>query len=274
MVHETLEKYLKNDLCQFEMPDYFLDKFDSEVPNGVKLKLPTGFNLDLTKNYKTQITDFLNDFSGFVIDGKKIGIVDIEKNFLLVIQINDKEIILNGIIDVVGKDDEGNYYILDHKSKKEFKNEDEKRDYARQLYIYSLYIKYHYGKYPVKLVFNMFRTQKLEIVNFSEEDFNESLQWVEQSINKIENEELFLPIDFNQDLKDFEQAQQNVDNLKYSYDASQETKNTKSKYKIIHDSLKDKMFFCGNLCGHSEMCPNWQHTLNSYKEILSGGDKN
>lgn len=253
------------------MVDYFLDNFKRDVPNGVKLKLPTGFTLDLTKNYKTQITEFLNNFSGFTVDGKQIDIIGVEKNFLMVVQFGDKKIIFNGIIDVVGKDNEDNYYILDHKSKKEFKDESERQEYARQLYLYSIYIKNTYGKYPVKLVFDMFRSQNLDIIDFLQDDFDKAVEWVERSVNKIESEELFLPIDFNEDLKSFEKAKGEINDLKYSFDTPKDTKTIKAKCKTIHEALKDKMFFCGNLCGHSEMCANWQATLSKYQEILNGG---
>ena len=92
-----------------------------------------------------------------------------------------------GYIDLLVKDDKG-YIICDHKSKAGFKTEEEKHDYLRQLYLYSLYVKEQYDEYPYKLIFNMFRKGIWVEEPFQESALQEAVDWFVGNIQKIYQE--------------------------------------------------------------------------------------
>ena len=193
LVHSILERYYRGELEQFEMSQVLLDEFDEAVPDGVVITFPSGFSKDLTEQYKEQCVEFLDYFEGF----ENYRVAAIEDNFNLLLEIKDRKIILNGFIDLVIADANNNYYIIDWKSKAKFKNQQEINEYARQLYTYAIYIKHHYGEWPNELRFVQFRINHTEIVKFSEDALNETLDWIYQTIKKIENENFFFPAIFN-----------------------------------------------------------------------------
>lgn len=271
-VHEIIEKYLRGELLQFELKDYFLENFKEAVPGGIALSTAKGYSVPLTQKYIDQISDFLEKFDGFYIDGHKLEVIDVEKKFVYVLEIADETrstpIILTGILDVVAKDVEGNLYILDHKSKAGFKNKEERDFYARQLYLYSIYIKHKFGKYPKALVFDMFRIGSMEVIPFSKKSYEEALQWAVKSIDKITQDELFLPVDFSKLLSEFRQSKAEYDELSYSYQGDRHDSQVKRTYRETKEKLEDSFFFCMNLCNHRELCDSWKTAQSEYLEIL------
>ena len=199
LVHSIMERFYSKKLEQFELSDTFLNEFDEYVPYGVKLRLKGGYTKDLTDAYKRQCVDFLDKFKGF--EGLKV--VAIEENFNIIIEIDGKEMLLNGFIDLILVDNEGNYYVLDWKSKSKFKSKKEAYEYAKQLYIYAIYIEHKYGAFPKELRFMQFRIDHTEIIEFSEEVLNQVIAWISKTINDIDDEMFFCPIDFDDENKTF-----------------------------------------------------------------------
>lgn len=269
LVHEILEKYLVGKMYQFEMKDYFLEHFNEAVPNGVYLTSASGFKVDLTDKYKTQISSFLENFEGFQINGEPLEIITTEKRFEYMVKIDDKRFILNGILDVIAKDKDGNLYIIDHKSKAKFASEAEKRGYAKQLYIYAIYICHTYGKFPKALVFDMFRVNHLEVIDFKKKDYQEVLKWARDSVEKIETEDLFLPVDFTGKLKDLGEARESLDDLVYDYANKRSQYAVKQQYKEKKKDVEDQLFFCMNLCGYRNICSEWQDAQKEYLKITT-----
>lgn len=101
--------------------------------------------------------------------------------------------IFNGVIDLRLKDRDGNLIIEDHKSKSSFKNKEEQKKYARQLYLYAHYVIKEYGIVPKKLIFNMFRKQSIVEIPFNQEDYQEALQWARDTVKQIREEEIYTP---------------------------------------------------------------------------------
>lgn len=222
LVHSILERYFKGELLQFELANVFLSEFDENVPNGVKLTFSDNFERDMTEKYKEQCVEFLSNFSE--IEG--LEVIGTEENFNLLTKIKDKSIILNGFIDIIAKDKDENFYIIDWKSKSKFKNKKEIKEYARQLYLYSIYVKHKYGFFPKELWFYQFRISHIEKIIFNQEDFEEALNWAYDTVEKIENTQFFEPIDFSK----FEKP----------------------------SALNDAKFFCANLCDYSDYCKFWR----------------
>jgi hypothetical protein len=182
--HSILEDFGNKEILQFELKSKFIEEFDENVPNGVRLYFENGAYRDLTDKYKNQCIDFFENFNGFP-DYEQVGV---EEDFKILVKINEKKMILRGIIDCILKDDDNNYVIIDFKSKSEFKTAEELKEYARQLYFYSLWIKYKFGVFPKTMKFLQFRIGVTKEVKFNEEDLNETLDWIYNQSEKIENE--------------------------------------------------------------------------------------
>lgn len=193
-VHGILEDYLNEEILQFEMVSKFEEGFQENVPNGISSttfsnKTQKTFVKDLTDSYKAQCVSFLDKFDGF----HDHSVLGVEEKFEILVKINDKMLILNGFIDVIIQDENGEIVIVDYKSKSAFKNKEEIRHYARQLYMYSIWIKHKYGKYPKELRFVQFRIDHEEKIPFNMEDFNETLDWIYKTSMEIEDEQFFEP---------------------------------------------------------------------------------
>lgn len=169
-----MEKYAKGEAELWDLPQMYEWQFDTAVPE----KFPYNGYVDLRKNYYAQGLNFLKTFEGY--EGMKI--LGVEEEFLL--PIDDWQ--FTGFIDLVFWDKNGRLIIRDYKSKAAFKNENEKHEYARQLYLYSLHVKEKYGQYPDELQFLMFRKQKDPVrIPFNVDDLQEALQWARNTVHEI-----------------------------------------------------------------------------------------
>lgn len=179
LVHEILEKYAKEDLAVFELPN----EFEKDFVEKITYDFPPNKYVDLFESYHNEGIDYFNNFDGF--DEFKILGVEKEIKFKL----DDYEFI--GYIDLLLEDKSGNIIVFDHKSKSGFKSKKEKAEYARQLYLYSIPVIDEIKKYPTKLIFNTFRKQKLIEVPFVLKDFEEAKKWAIDTIELIAKEENF-----------------------------------------------------------------------------------
>ena len=170
LVHSIMERYAKNELNLGQLPSVYEWEFESAVQE----KFPWNKYVSLRETYYQQGLDFLRNFDGY--DSYKI--LGVEDEFR--IQIDDW--IFNGIIDLVFEDENGKLIVRDYKSKAAFKDDAELKKYARQLYLYSMYIKEKYGRYPDELQFLMFRKQKLVSIQFDEEMLSEAKQWAIKTV--------------------------------------------------------------------------------------------
>lgn len=188
LAHSVLERYLKGDIKQEDMSQTFLREFEEKVGN-VSMKFSSKFSRDCTDSYKNSISKFLSEYDGFP-EGIVLGV---ETEFEILVKIANKNRILKGIIDVLVRDSDGNYIVVDYKSKGAFKNKSEIDDYAKQLYFYSMYIKEQYGVYPKQMKFIQFRIDHVEVIEFDEERMKEVMQWVEDTLKLIDEEEFYPP---------------------------------------------------------------------------------
>ena len=101
-------------------------------------------------------------------------------------------------------------------------------EYARQLYLYSVWIKKKYGKFPKYLWFFQFRIGHIEKLEFNIEDFYEVLHWIYDTLCQIEEEQFWMPIDFS--------------NMK-------------------KDEIDNATFFCRNLCDYRMDCSYWKNAI-------------
>lgn len=122
----------------------------------------------------------MKSFPGY----EQCKILGVEEEFDLAID----DWTFTGFIDLVFEDAEGHLIIRDYKSKASFKNREEQHQYARQLYLYALYVKEKYGRCPDELQFLMFRKQKEPVrIPFNSEDADEALKWAKDTVSAIRN---------------------------------------------------------------------------------------
>lgn len=174
--HDLFEKYYKKELEFFELSLIY----ENEYSNNVRLKFPPNAYVNLNENYYKKGKEYLDNFEGDFEDCEILGI--------------EQEIHLNidgynfiGYIDLVLKDDKG-IFIVDHKSKSKFKSKKEKKEYLRQLYLYSIYIHEKYGVYPYRLIFNMFKVNEKIDVNFDYKEYEDAKKWFIETIKDIYND--------------------------------------------------------------------------------------
>lgn len=132
-----------------------------------------------------------------------------------------------GYIDMIVRTPDDEYIIIDHKSKSAFSNEKEKQKYLRQLYLYSMYIKENYYKYPKALVFNMFRTGEQIVEEFKEKKYFATIAWAATLIDEMYQTEYFI----DKVLKKYTAADKSI------------------------DDFEKTDWFCNQLCGLRLICP-------------------
>ena len=173
LVHSIMERYSKGELELWDLPAVYEWEFETAVPE----KFPWNKYVNLRNSYYEQGLSFLKSFQGY----NNCKLLGIEDDFRL--QIDDW--IFVGIIDLVFEDEDGRLIIRDYKSKASFKDEKEQSKYARQLYLYSLYVKEKYGRYPDELQFLMFRKQNTVKIPFNQDELNEAVKWATDTVRII-----------------------------------------------------------------------------------------
>lgn len=179
-IHELLENYYNGECEFFELAERFRSEYDERVPE----EFPKLFGKDLGDGYykagQAYFDSFEDDFRAYTVLGVEENIrMDIEGYPFV------------GFIDLVLEDVDGNIIIIDHKSKNGFSSKREKKEYLRQLYLYSLHVHQKYGKWPIKLGFNMVRVPKIEWADFNEDDLQEAIGWFTSTIKQIYEEEKY-----------------------------------------------------------------------------------
>lgn len=180
-VHSLMERYAKGEADIWELPGMYEWEFDTAVPE----KFPWNKYVVLRDSYYKQGLEFLKSFQGY----DKYKILGVEQTF-------DQDIAdwtFTGIIDLILQDENGRLIIRDYKSKAEFKNDKEKAEYARQLYLYSMYVEEKFGRLPDELQFLMFRKNKLVTIPFDKADYKEAIEWAKQTVSTIRETFEFKP---------------------------------------------------------------------------------
>lgn len=194
IAHNIVDDFYKGKYTDFELPDIFAEKWETDfLGKGYNVILMSPkFKKNLTENYKNSFNKYFSNFRAY--DNCKI--IGTEIRFLFLLKNRNKEILYEGVIDGLGIDSDGEYAIWDSKSKGAFKNKSELNNYLVQLYSYSLYTKYIYKKYPKTLNFNQFRLEgekRVATEIFDIKKYNETIDWIFSTVEKIENEKLWLP---------------------------------------------------------------------------------
>ena len=191
LIHKILEKYEKGELSLFELNDYYEEHFSENVPHDA----PPNKYVDIKQSYYEKGLDYFNNID---LDLDKYEVLGVEKEVRF--QIAGKDFV--GYIDLLLKEKEtGKIIILDHKSAsiKILKNgkvsksdQEHVREFIRQLCLYSIPIIEEYGHVD-ELWWNLFKDKNWLKMPFNKEDYDEAIQWAEDTLKLIETEKEWLP---------------------------------------------------------------------------------
>ena len=196
VAHDLIDEYYSKGLEAEKLPELFEQKWQKKfVEPGFRVELNVnGFVKDLSDNYHNQILNYFNNFVAY--DNCQVMATEQRYNAFLQEWTGGKSILLTGILDCLGKDSDGNYVIWDSKSKSAWKDAAEIAKYARQLYVYSTFVKMKYGNFPAKLKFNQFRltgNKRVTEIPFDETEYENVMLWLFEMVRSIESEQMFLP---------------------------------------------------------------------------------
>lgn len=181
--HSIFEKYNKGELELFQLYDYCNDNFETEIP----VSAPPNKYVDIYDSYKNRLLNYFKEY-----DGNENEVVFSENEISYDIQLTkNKSIKFHGFIDLLLKDKDGNLIIQDYKSKSDFKNDNEYKEYLRQLLLYAEGVYALYNQYPKFLSFDMFKIGKKYKSKFKKSDLVEAIKWVKNTIKKIYDETEF-----------------------------------------------------------------------------------
>ena len=178
LCHSIFEDYEKGNLADYEL----LDAYEQRYPEYMKNDYPPIRGIPLADRYYDRGRELFANFEGFPENWQVLCVeekVDFEVagNFF------------TGFIDLLVRDkDDGKLIVVDHKSKSSFKNAEEQKHYALQLYLYAYWVHQKYNEWPKELVFDMFRVGDMIHIPFQQEDMNAALTWFIDTVDRIEND--------------------------------------------------------------------------------------
>ncbi len=236
-MHSLMERYFNGELEFFELSQAYIDGYQ----NAIQCDFPPNRFCNLSQRYYDAGKNYLDSFDGLFDNCEIIGVEERVK-----LNIDGRPFI--GVIDlVVQHGDE--IWVVDHKSKGAFKSKRELSEYARQLYLYSIYIHEKYEKWPSKLVFHMVRAGgKLEEIPFKLEELEAAKQWFLDTIDAIYRDDDFesTPNRIRREMKEL-QDRQGRGKVRFNEYRKQKKK--------LEAALKSTGFFCYQLCGSRDLCP-------------------
>lgn len=174
LCHAILEEFAKGELPVNQLTAEYKERYPDVVVHNFP-PYPKGY---AEKAFQQGI-DYFESFSGF---GDQYEVVSTEEYFHL----NIGPYSFVGISDLVLRDkNTGELVVIDHKTKSESSMKNEIDLYKKQLYIYAEHVKNKYGRYPSQIQFNMIKSKTPIIEQFSPEKHQETLEWVEDTIDYI-----------------------------------------------------------------------------------------
>lgn len=184
MVHKILEEYYNGIIKKEDLVKIYEERFKESINVPIRLYFDKFVSKDLTFNYYNKAHDYFENFEEL---NKSYNILAVEENFEN--DIDDFKI--NGVIDLVLQDYNGNIVVIDHKSSNKY-SRSELAKKQKQLYLYCYAIREKYGKYPNKLIYNFFNNQTLLEVPFNFSDYQDTILWTIQTVSNIRNAEKYL----------------------------------------------------------------------------------
>lgn len=189
--HETIEKYLKGEIDMFSALPYYQQRY----PEIVTCDFPPNKYSDLGEKAYTLGEEY---FSNINFDFEKYEILGVERE----LQFKVGKYPFHGFADAIYRDRETGEIILSDQKTSSFKylkdgsvsktNAEHYLEFRRQLYLYSIPLIEEYGKVDY-LRWNMIRDKRIIKIPWEEKEYNETIKWCIESIERLENETLWLP---------------------------------------------------------------------------------
>ena len=184
--HKLLEEYYKGDLPSFCLADAWRDGYEENVTMP-----PPRFPAGLGDKYFAAAEEYFENFQDLP---DKYEVLSVENKFV----INLEGYNISGIADLVIQDKETmDIIVIDHKSKSMSSLKKERNLYRKQLYLYALWVYETYGRWPAKLIFNMFKEHTEVVEDFSLDALEETKKWFLDTIHEIETDDVFESWDTN-----------------------------------------------------------------------------
>lgn len=184
--HKLLEEYYKGDLPSFCLADAWRDGYEENVTMP-----PPRFPAGLGDKYFAAAEEYFENFQDLP---DKYEVLSVENKFV----INLEGYNISGIADLVIQDKETmDIIVIDHKSKSMSSLKKERNLYRKQLYLYALWVYETYGRWPAKLIFNMFKEHTEVVEEFSLDALEETKKWFLDTIHDIETDDVFENWDAN-----------------------------------------------------------------------------
>ena len=205
VVHEILKRIAEGELDPDDAPAEFIENYDEDVVETAKESIMEAVFDDCANFFAEYGYDYLDNYE----------VVSAEEHFEFCVG----KVQMHGFIDLLLKDEDGNFIVMDYKSCKPFfgkkgqllKSMQKKYEgYLKQMMLYCMAVKQRYGKYPVKVMWLHFRDQTVTELTVTKKDIEAAQRWVVDTVNAIAKDEKFEP--------------------------------------------KKEYFFCTNLCGHRRTC--------------------
>lgn len=215
LIHDLIDQWAKGVLTKEQMPL----EYDRRYGNEVVTKFPQilaakGYAQKAYESGLNYLTNF-DEFAGYKI-------LSAEEKFKIDLKLVDGTTRpFVGIIDMVLQDELTDELIIcDHKSKSKSAFRKAENEMYRQQLLYATYIKDKFGKWPDRLMFNLFNENGLKPERpFDEEEYQKAIEWATQMVERIETYDM-------------------LDWL----------------------TTKDQDFFCQNICSARKECPNGAFT--------------
>ena len=189
--HETLEKYLKEELDMFTVSEYYQEHY----ADYVTCDFPANKYADLGQKAYESGLEYFNNIN---FDFDRYEVLGVEQEVYFKVG----KYPFHGFIDAIYRDKEtGELILRDHKTSS-FKylkdgsvsktNAQHFLDFKRQEYLYCIPLIEKYGKVDW-LTWNMIRDQREIRIPFNQEEFKEAQEWCIKTIEEAEQEILWLP---------------------------------------------------------------------------------
>lgn len=191
LCHKAIEKLLKGELSLFNVAEWYEENYSEYVTYDFPPNKYTDIGQD-------RYNKGLEYFQNLMFDFDKYEILGVEKEY----HFHVGKYPFKGFVDAIYRDKEtGEIIIRDHKSSTfKYKKDGslsktsmpQFEHYKMQEYIYSIPVIEEYGKVDW-LTWNMFCDQKELKVPFVQEELEKTIEWAIKSIEKLEQEVLWLP---------------------------------------------------------------------------------
>lgn len=173
LMHSLLAQWARGEIPARDLPHTFCQEYPKQVTEPFPKYLGSDYSQKLFDQYLAYLQTF-NGFSG-------LEVVAVEKR--LQTEIAGEKFV--GIIDLILKNEKDELFLMDHKSSSKIT-----KDMYKQLYLYSKLTTETYGHPPTVLLFNQFKTGKVNVQMFSQEKYLESLSWAEKVIHMIRDADM------------------------------------------------------------------------------------